>query len=194
MLPRLLHFLRPTFVALIAFAAIVGIANVVALQRDDQPDFVAPGGLSTADLEEDLDLKRVVLPRPSLKPEEVVKIQLAGLSNSQPDGVGILQCYCFASPTNRAVTGPLENFGRIVRQGPYRAMAHPRALLIGRPQYGDRVARLLVTVIDEKSQVQAFTFVLARQQDAPFTDCWMTEAVFPALPPSEADAPPAPTA
>ena len=177
---RLLHFLRPTFIGLVAFAAIIGIVNF-ASEREGNPDFVASGTLSPAQIEEDLDLKNVVLPRPSLKPEEVVKLQLDGLSDRRADGVGILQCYCFASPANRAVTGPLENFGRVVRQAPFLPLANPRAVLIGRPQYDDRIARLLVTVIDDQSQVQAFAFFLTRQREAPFTDCWMTEAVFPAL-------------
>jgi len=187
MLPRFLQFLLPTFIGLIVFAIVVGVVTLAEQQTDENPDFVAAGVLSPAQLEEDLDLKSVVLPRPSLKPEEVVKLQLAGLSDQQADGVGILQCYCFASPANRAVTGPLEKFGRMVRQDPYQCMARPRATLIGRPQYGDRVARLLVTVIDENSQVQAFTFVLSRQQVPPLTNCWMTEAVFPTVAQPEAE-------
>jgi hypothetical protein len=63
-------------------------------------------------------------------------------------------------------------------------MAHPRAVLIGRPQLGDDVARLLVTIIDQEHNVRAFAFVLSKQKEAPFKDCWMTEAVlsFPAAP------------
>jgi hypothetical protein len=195
MLPRLLHFLRPTFIGLIVFAAVIGVVTLIDRQGDEKPDFVASSALSPGELEEDLDLRNVVLPRPSLKPEEVVKLQLDGLGNAQADGVGILQCYCFASPANRAVTGPLENFGRVVRQAPFLPLASPRAVLIGRPQYDDRIARLLVTVIDDQSQVQAFAFFLTRQREAPFTDCWMTEAVFPALTwTDETDQPPAPAA
>jgi hypothetical protein len=181
MFARTLHFLRPTFVALIGFGLLLGVASLTSLRPWPVPDFVGAGGLSAADLAS-LDLTRVVLPRPDLAPDEVVRLQLGGLSDPQADGVGILQCYCFASPSNRAITGPLERFGRMVRQGPYRCLTRPRALLVGQPQYGDRVARLLVTVIDHHSSVQAFMFVLTRQQASPFEDCWMTEAVLPALP------------
>jgi hypothetical protein len=195
MFARLLHFLQPTFIGLIAFAAVVGFITLADRQGHQEPDFVAAGAPSPAQLEEDLDLKNVVLPRPSLEPEDVVKLQLDGLADQRADGIGILQCYCFASPANRAVTGPLENFGRVVRQAPFLPLANPRAVLIGRPQYDGRIARLLVTVIDERSQIQAFAFFLTRQREAPFTDCWMTEAVFPALPAAdEMEQPPAPTA
>lgn len=186
---RVIHFLRPTFFAVILLAVFVGVANLVWFGHDAEPDFIVPGALAASDLEH-LDLTRVVLPSADLAPEEVVRLQLAGLSDEQADGVGILQCYCFASPANRAVTGPLDRFGAMVRQGEYHCMASPQALLVGRPQGDDRVARVLVTVIDQETRVRAFTFVLGRQQDAAFKDCWMTEAVLPAPGPAEPDAVP----
>jgi hypothetical protein len=181
MFHRIVHFLRPTFAALIVFAIGVGVANLVWLTRDNHPQLVTSGGLSASDLQS-VDLARVVFPKETIAPEEVVRLQLAGLSDPKPDGVGILQCYAFASPANRAVTGPLDRFGKMVRQGPYECMARPRALLVGRPQLDERIARVLVTVIDEQDRIHAFTFVLTRQQEAPFQDCWMTEAVLPSLP------------
>ena len=190
MLPRVVHFLRPTFLVLIALGLIAGAANFASRGSHVDPDFIGPGGLAPSDLER-VDLARVVLPSAALAPDEVVRLQLTGLSDEQADGVGILQCYCFASPANRAVTGPLDRFGAMVRQGPFHCMARPRALLIGRPQQDKHVARVLVTVIDEDSRVRAFTFVLARQQIAPFQNCWMTEAVLPALPMGNLDKLPA---
>jgi len=180
--------MRPTFVALVGFGFVAGLSNFSYLGPQPGLELISPGGLASSDLG-NLDLKRIVLPNPDLEPRDVVRLQLAGLSDEKTNGVGILQCFCFASPANRAVTGPLERFGRMVRQGPYYGMARPRAVLIGRPQVQGRVARLLVTVIDERSQVQAFSFVLGRQEAAPFEDCWMTEAVFPALSASEAEQP-----
>jgi hypothetical protein len=193
MLQRAAYFLRPTFAALIALGLIAGIANFASRGGDAESDFIGPGGPVANDWEQ-LNLTRVVLPSDKLAPDEVVRLQLIGLCDQQADGVGILQCYCFAAPANRAVTGPLERFGAMVRQGPFHCMARPRALLVGRPQFDDQLARVLVTVIDEDSRVRAFTFVLARQQIAQFKNCWMTEAVLPALPmgnPEELPAAPA---
>ncbi|MBA3484458.1 MAG: hypothetical protein H0T51_21865 [Pirellulales bacterium] len=190
MLQRAAYFLRPTFAALIVLGLIAGFANLASRGGDAEPDFISAGGLAANDWEH-LDLTRVVLPSDKLGPDEVVRLQLIGLSDQQADGVGILQCYCFAAPANRAVTGPLERFGAMVRQGPFHCMARPRALLVGRPQIDGHLARILVTVIDEDSRVRAFTFVLGRQQVAPFKDCWMTEAVLPALPMGNPDELPA---
>jgi hypothetical protein len=190
MLQRAAYFLRPTFVALIVLGLIAGIVNFASRGGDAEADFIGPGGPVANDWEH-LDLTRVVLPSDKLAPDEVVRLQLNGLSDQQVDGVGILQCYCFAAPANRAVTGPLERFGAMVRQGPFHCMARPRSLLVGRPQIDGHLARVLVTVIDEDSHVRAFTFVLGRQQDAPFQNCWMTEAVLPALPMGNPDELPA---
>jgi hypothetical protein len=190
MLPRVVHFLRPTFIALVLLGLVAGIVNLANRGARAEPDFIGPGSLAAADLEH-VDLTRVVLPNAKLLPGEVVRLQLSGLSDQQADGVGILQCYCFAAPANRAVTGPLDRFGAMVRQGPFHCMARPRAMLIGQPRVDDKLARVLVTVIDEDSRVRAFTFVLARQQMAPFENCWMTEAVLPALPMGNPDELPA---
>ncbi len=192
MLSRVLSFLRPSFFGLVGFALILGMANL-ARRSEEEPDLGSPPGDSGNDLA-GVDLQGVVLPKPELEPREVVRLQLSGLANRKADGVGILQCYCFASPGNRAVTGPLDRFGQLVRQGPFHSMADPRALLVGRPEYHDGLARLLVTVIDDKSQIHAFTFFLRRQVERPFTDCWMTEAVLPAWPMPENDSAPAPDA
>jgi hypothetical protein len=187
---RVIHFLRPTFYALIAFGVLVGVANLYWSVADPAPD-LSVAGLNPQDLV-GLDLSGVVFPHPNLPPEEVVRLQLVGLSDAKADGVGILQCFCLASPGNRVVTGPLERFGQMVRNEPYQCMASPRAALIGRPQYGNDVARLLVTIIDGEHNVRAFAFVLGRQKEPPFKDCWMTEAVLSALPAAPAPSVPAP--
>lgn len=183
----ILQFLRPSFYALIAFGAIVGVANFFWSTDHAADDGIA--GLSSSELI-GVDLGDITFPHPKLAPEEVVRLQLAGLSDPSADGSGILQCFCLASPANRVVTGPLEHFGQMVRTGPFQCMSHPRAVLIGRPQHGEDVVRLLVTIIDEERAVRAFAFVLAKQKEPPFKDCWMTEAVLSASPTPAA--PPAP--
>jgi hypothetical protein len=181
MTDRQIYFLRPTFIVLIAGVALGGLAQVVWPPREDRVEFVGPGG-PTADQLESMDLHRVALPRPELSPAEVVRLQLDGLSDATPDGVGIVQCFAFASPGNRLVTGPLERFGKMVRKPPFDCLGRSQAVLIGRPQFEHGVARILVTVVDESSQVRAFSFILAKQKSVPVAGCWMTDAVLPAAP------------
>lgn len=162
-------FLRPTAIVCAAFAMLAGL-GLLAHNEPEAEELLAFPPAGTEGL---------VLPDPLLSPTEVVQLQVDGLAADRADGLGILQCYCFASPANRTVTGPLDRFGAMVRQGPFRGMARPRAVLVGSPQVTGEVARLLVTIVDEASQLRAFTFVLAKQKSAPYAGCWMTEAVFP---------------
>jgi len=67
----------------------------------------------------------------------------------------------------------------MVRQEPFACLGDAQATLIGKPQIDDRFAKLLVTVVDQRQQLRAFTFILFKQQGGPFADCWMTEAVYP---------------
>jgi hypothetical protein len=171
------QFLRPTFIALIAFAFLAGFLNIYWSMRVD-----SIAGINTNELA-GIDLSKVVFPSPTLKPDEVVHLQLKGLSEPARDGVGVLQCFCLASPANRTETGPLRRFGEMVRNPPFDAMTSPLAILVGRPQREGNVAKLLVTIIDDEHNVRVFAFILSRQREEPFINCWMTDAVLAANPP-----------
>lgn len=166
---QLAAIFRPTACVLLGLAAWVCARWLWSLDSDDAhvgriPEFAAAS---------------VPLPHPELTPADVVAIQLQGLAAPGNDGVGIWQCFCFASPRNQAATGPLDRFGLMVRQEPFACLGDSRAVLMGKPQIDDRFAKLLVTVVDQRHQVRAFTFILHKQQGGPFADCWMTEAVYP---------------
>ena len=55
-------------------------------------------------------------PTPDIAPEDVVKIQLSSLmNNNQPyTNAGIEQTWEFAHPSNRAFTGPIQRFTRMM--------------------------------------------------------------------------------
>ncbi len=183
-------FLSPTALVLLGFAA-WGAAGRL-FYPDSQampPELVAPSALAPEHLLQ-LGADQVVQPDPTISPQKVVETQLAGLADHKSGAVGILQCFTFASPTNRAATGPLDRFGAMVRQGEFACFTNPAATLIGEPHVSGRLARLLVTVVDQDRQLRAFTFILSRQTADPYRDCWMTEAVFPVG--SSSPAPPAP--
>lgn len=139
---------------------------------------MAPGAVTAEHLPE-MGADQLAFPKPALSPADVVRIQLRGLADPKADGLGILQCYYFASPRNRVATGPEDRFTLMVRQGPFACLARPQATLVGQPQVDGRFAKILVTVVGEHQQMQAFTFILFKQQTAPFENCWMTEAVYP---------------
>lgn len=115
-------------------------------------------------------------PNRGLSPEDVVRIQLDACAD-QDWGRGSLQCFCFASPANRAVTGPVDRFGQMLRLSPYDVLSRPDCVLIGRPKRADGTTRILVTVAKDR-EILAFVWILAKQSEPPFVGCWMTEGVF----------------
>ena len=86
--------------------------------------------------------------------------------------------HVFASPGNRQVTGPIDRFAEMLLSGPpYAPLVSKSQKTIGSEVIRDDVATVVVTVRDERQQVVAFRFILARQTEGPVRGCWMTEGV-----------------
>jgi hypothetical protein len=132
------------------------------------------------------------LPSPDLSPDEVVRLQVDALRAFLHDQSALNQCYVFASPTNRAVTGPLDRFGAMVQNANYGPLVRQTSALVGRPVIRDGQATVLVTVLDANRTVRGFRFFLSKQIDTQYRDCWMTDAVIPVqeqVPPAQEPAP-----
>jgi len=116
-------------------------------------------------------------PDPALDPADVVRIQVQALAGNGADDAGIALTFRFASPDNRRQTGPLERFVAMVKGPAYQPMLnHTRATYEPVERNGD-VARQIVRILGRDGQWVTYTFVLRRQELAPYEDCWMTEAV-----------------
>lgn len=122
--------------------------------------------------------KDLIQPQADFAPEKVVALQLAGLADGEKS-VGIQQCFVFASPSNKEMTGPLSRFAAMVQQPPYDALLHHELVLIGKPVIADGVATVMVTVLDNHDEIRVFQFVLSRQKGEGVENCWMTDAVYP---------------
>jgi hypothetical protein len=118
-----------------------------------------------------------ISPHAKLSPEEVVRLQMAALRAYRTDDAALLQCFALASPANRAVTGPLEDFSQMVQGPRYRAMIHGKKSVVGTPVFHGRQAMILVSVIDDERNLLLYRFYLSRQNAEPYVDCWMTDAV-----------------
>jgi len=120
-------------------------------------------------------------PSPRHSPADVVRIQVEALARNgklEADaGIGI--AWRFASPANRAMTGPWARFVEIVRDPAYRPMLdHVRA------EYGDvvlhgRHALQTVSLEARDGRVVRYLFQLTRQMAGPLAGCWLTDAVLP---------------
>lgn len=124
-------------------------------------------------------------PSPDLSPEDVVRIQVEALGHNDvpaPDA-GIETAFRFASPSNRAATGPLERFARMIRGG------YPDMIGFERAEYGPVSVRgdqavQRVTLVQPDGRRATYAFVLSRQAGGPYDGCWMTDGVIEPPPPT----------
>lgn len=122
-------------------------------------------------------------PSPHLTPAEVVRIQVEALgANDTPtENAGIAAAFRFASPGNRAATGPLAHFTAMVRNG------YPDLLTFVHAEYGELRTRgdeaaQRVTLVQPDGSRSAYVFGLSRQTGGVCDGCWMTDAVVPVEP------------
>jgi hypothetical protein len=123
----------------------------------------------------------IAQPRADLAAEDVVGIVINALAkNDQPfPDAGIATTFAFASPGNKANTGPLEKFTRMVKSHPYAVMVnHVASDFSEVVRVGDDAYQLVaLTGLDGSGVV--FAFRLSRQLDGEFEGMWMTDAVWP---------------
>ena len=120
-------------------------------------------------------------PKPSFSPEEVVRIQLDALAaNDEPTrNAGIEQVWAFAHPDNRAVTGPLERFTRMIRGAGYDTLINHRSHTVEATGQTDQIAAFEVRVVARDGNFYAFSWRLGIA-DIDGEKVWMTTRVTPA--------------
>ncbi len=116
-------------------------------------------------------------PRVGLEPEDVVRIQLEALKTNGPANEGIARTFRFASPANRAVTGPLERFALLFRSPAYQPMLNHVTSVVYSPVMDSGLALVPVTLTQSDGSEVDYMFVLSRQTMEPYEDMWMTDAV-----------------
>jgi hypothetical protein len=122
-----------------------------------------------------------LVPRPELSPEEVVQYQVAALQqNDDPKSdAGIERAFRFASPSNKQVTGPLENFVQIVKGPAYSPLLNCRSSAIVGSELKDDQAKIVVKIVAVDGRQLNYVFILSKQSEGEFRDCWMTDGVAP---------------
>ncbi len=116
-------------------------------------------------------------PSPELLPEEVVKIQLNALKHNDGKNHGIAVVYRFASPENRLYTGPLENFTKMLYNPLYAPMLNYDTEELGTMKKDGMRAEQKVVLIDKHGKAHTYLFLLSKQQEGDYRDCWMTDGV-----------------
>lgn len=118
-------------------------------------------------------------PRPDLTPEQVVKLQLEAIRDSEGTDTGLAAAYRLASPDHKRRVGTLTQFAGMIRSAKFQAMLGFQAAEFGLTRIEGNRARQIVTLKDKQGRIQMFLFELQRQQSGPDKGCWLTEAVHP---------------
>ena len=122
-------------------------------------------------------LSEALVPDPALSPAQVIRIQLEALRHNDEQDRGIAIAFRFASPANRANTGPLPRFIAMIEEGPYALMLEFRDATYGPVETVADRARQRVTLTGARESM-TYWFYLSRQSEPPYVDCWMTDSVF----------------
>ena len=124
-------------------------------------------------------------PRSDIKPSEVVRIQLLGLQKndfSYKDS-GIEQTWNFAHPNNKKVTGPLDNFKRMIKGDAYQMMINHLSHTITQLGTGDNWVQFEVIILDKEKIYHKFNWQVEKYStDGPLKDCWLTTMVSNPIP------------
>lgn len=116
------------------------------------------------------------VPNPSLSPQSVVQFQLQALREND-SGEGIVATFRFASPSNKAITGPLDRFSKLFDAKQYRPMLNHQDAEIKLLNNDGTIAEVMAALVDANGDYFWYQFRLSRQNKSPYNNCWMTDAV-----------------
>jgi len=132
-----------------------------------------------------LSKAELINPNSSIKPAEVVKIQLTGLKNNDKkfQDSGIEQTWNFAHPNNKKVTGPLPKFKKMIKGDSYKMMINHLSHTITELGKGNNWAQFEVIILDSEKIYHKFNWQVEKYtMDGPLKDCWLTTMVSSPIP------------
>ena len=122
----------------------------------------------------------LIKPDPLIKPIEVISIQLKALQNNNVPfkNAGIEQTWEFAHPNNRAYTGPLKNFIKMINNPSYSMMLDHSDHEIIPVKEDKNISYFFVKLTDSKANIFGFEWTVSKVlEENQFKDCWMTVGV-----------------
>ena len=122
----------------------------------------------------------LIKPNSSLKPIEVLNIQLNSLQrNNIPfNDAGIEQVWEFAHPNNKQITGPLEKFKKMIYSDNYKILIfHIKSeITIISESENKNVYKVSVLTKDKKKYYYIWQIEKVKEEGE-FKNCWMTTSV-----------------
>ena len=114
----------------------------------------------------DISSAVLIKPNPKLKPFEVLMIQLNSLKNNNNPykDAGIEQTWEFAHPRNKAITGPLDKFKKMIHSENYK-------LLISHENSE-------ITILKETADVSVYKVIVLTKNKKKYYYIWQVEKIF----------------
>ena len=122
----------------------------------------------------------LIKPNSSIRPAEVVKIQLLGLQKNNEifKDSGIEQTWNFAHPNNKQATGPLDRFKKMIKGNNYQMMINHLSHTITQTRSGDSWVQFEVILLDKEKTYHKFNWQVEKYSgDGPLNNCWLTTMV-----------------
>jgi hypothetical protein len=112
-------------------------------------------------------------PHPEVHPADVVQAQLKALREND-----LATVFEFASPANKARTGPLLRFSEMLEGRAYNVMiGHASAEILSTITISSNRFQQRVVIKGNNGKQAIFQWSLSRQEEGPYESCWMTDAV-----------------
>ena len=124
-------------------------------------------------------------PSSGITPKEVVKIQLSGLQQNDLEfkDSGIEQTWNFAHPNNKKVTGPLNNFKRMIKGASYQMMIDHLSHTITEVGGSNKSVQFEVIILDKNKIYHKFNWQVEKfSEEGSLKDCWLTTMVSSPIP------------
>ena len=124
-------------------------------------------------------------PSSTITPKEVVKIQLSGLQQNDLEfkDSGIEQTWNFAHPSNKKVTGPLNNFKKMIKGASYQMMIDHLSHTITEVGSSNKSAQFEVIILDKNKIYHKFNWQVEKYaEEGSLKDCWLTTMVSSPIP------------
>ena len=126
-----------------------------------------------------------VMPNSKIKPDEVIKIQLKSLmkNNVPSKDNGIKQTWEFAHPNNQRVTGPLDNFTKMIKGDSYKMLIGHIGHEISEIDNDNKRALYEVIILGPEKKYFKFRWQVEKfLKDGPLKNCWLTTVVSQPIP------------
>tara|TARA_Y100000590_G_C15543866_1_gene948044 strand:+ start:180 stop:641 length:462 start_codon:yes stop_codon:yes gene_type:complete len=122
----------------------------------------------------------LIKPEPSLKPLDVLLIQLNSLKNNNApySDAGIEQTWEFAHPNNKVMTGPLERFKQMIYSKSYKILInHKNSEIIILKETENILVYKVIILSKDKKKYYYIWQIEKVLLDGDLKNCWMTTNV-----------------